>query len=320
MGSLVDGGVDEYALDGTFVRSVKTVGGPADAHDVLVLPNGHVVMVTIQPRTGVDLTALGGPASASICDHVVQEIDPSDGSLVWSWDTYDHVPVTEMDPQWWPQYISAGPSIPECGYDVYHWNAIEPTGSGFILSYRHLDAVYEIDQASGNMAWKLGGSTRPESLTVVGDPVFSGGSHFGGQHDSRLQPDGTVTLYDDGSSLGRAPRAVRYSIDTTARTATLLDSVGDPEVTGSFCCGSARYLGSKVWVIGWGGTNLGTESVGGIRQYTLTFPGSLMYRVIPLTSSQVNAKLLTDAMDAQFANPAVAAQAVPPGGVTPFPP
>ena len=73
-------------------------------------------------------------------------------------------------------------------------------------------------------------------------------------------------------------------------------------------------------MIGWGGTNLGTESVGGIRQYTLTFPGSLMYRVIPLTSSQVNAKLLTDAMDAQFANPAVAAQAVPPGGVTPFPP
>ena len=205
VGSLVDGGVDEYALDGTFVRSVKTVGGPADAHDVLVLPNGHVVMVTIEPRTGVDLTALGGPASASICDHVVQEIDPSDGSLVWSWDTYDHVPVTEMDPQWWPQYISAGPSIPECGYDVYHWNAIEPTGSGFILSYRHLDAVYEIDQASGNIAWKLGGSTRPESLTVVGDPVFSGGSHFGGQHDSRLQPDGTVTLYDDGSSLGHAP-------------------------------------------------------------------------------------------------------------------
>ena len=115
-------------------------------------------------------------------------------------------------------------------------------------------------------------------------------------------------------------RAVRYSIDTTARTATLLDSVGDPEVTGSFCCGSARYLGSKVWVIGWGGTNVGTESVGGIRQYTLTFPGSLMYRAIPLTTSQVNAKLLTDAMDAQFTNPAVVAQAVPPGGVTPFPP
>ena len=321
VGSMVNGGVDETSLDGTFVRSVKTVGGPADPHDVLVLPNGHVVMVTIQPRTGVDLTALGGPADASICDHVVQEIDPSNGSVVWSWDTADHVPVTEMDPQWWPTYITAGPTVPSCGYDVYHWNAIEPTGSGFILSYRHLDAVYRIDQTTGSIDWKLGGSTRPESLTVVGDPVFDGGSHFGGQHDSRLQPDGSVTLFDDGTGL-RSPRAVRYGIDTTARTATLLDSVSDPDITVSFCCGSARYLGSSVWVIGWGSAGAGTEMVGPTRQMTLKFtsPGAIVYRTIPLTSSQVTAPQLVDAMDAQFSAVGATSEPVPSGGVTPFPP
>ncbi len=204
IGTMLDGGVDESRLDGTAVRSVKTVGGPADPHDVLLLPSGHFVMVTSQPRTGVDLTPIGGPADASICDHVVQEIDPADGSVVWSWNTFDHIPVTEMDPQWYAAYIAAPPT--PCGYDVYHWNAIEPTGTGFILSYRHLDAVYRIDQATGNVEWKLGGSARPESLTVVGDPVFSGGSHFGGQHDARLQADGTVSLFDDGSDLGRGPR------------------------------------------------------------------------------------------------------------------
>jgi Arylsulfotransferase (ASST) len=326
VGTMTSEGVDERTLDGTFVRSVKTVGGRADGHDVLLLPNGHFVLVTIQARPGVDLTAVGGPANASVCDHVVQEIDPADGSVVWSWDTYDHIPVTEMDPQWWPGAIAAGPTISYCGYDVYHWNAIEPTGTGFILSYRHLDAVYEIDQASGNILWKLGGTPRPERLTMVGDPVFTGGSHFGGQHDSRLLPDGTVTFFDDGSGLPRLGRAVRYSINTTAHTATLLDSVSDPGVSASYCCGSARYLGSGVWVIGWGGSadgvGKGTESVNGIRQYSLSFPGGsgIIYRMIPLKSSQVTTQQLVDAMDTRFAKLSAADEPPLPGGVTPFPP
>jgi hypothetical protein len=320
VGVMENGQVDEFRLDGTFVRSVKTVGGPADAHDVLMLPDGHLVMVTIQPRTGVDLSALGGPASASICDHVIQEINPGDGSVVWSWDVNDHIPVTEMDPQWHANIIAAGPTSPFCGYDVYHWNAIEPTGTGFIVSFRHLDAVYDIDQASGTILWKLGGSARPESLTVVGDPVFTGGSHFGGQHDSRLLPDGTVTLFDDGTGLGRAPRAVRYSIDTTNHTATLLNQASDSGIASSICCGSARYLGSGVWVIGWGGTAFGTESVNSVRQYTLSFPGDIVYRLLPLTWSQVNTQQLIDAMDDRFANGTAAAATPAPGGVTPFPP
>ena len=320
VGSMLNGGVYETSLDGTFVRNVKTVGGPADSHDVLLLPNGHLVMVTIQPRTGVDLTPVGGPADTSICDHVVQEIDPSDGSVVWSWDTADHIPLTEMDPQWFAQYITAGPTVAGCGYDVYHWNAIEPTATGFIMSFRHEDAVYQIDQATGDIDWKLGGSTRPESLTVVDDPVFTGGSHFGGQHDSRLLSDGTLTLFDDGSGLGRGPRAVRYAVDTTAYTATLLESVSDPGIPVAFCCGSARRVGTDDWVIGWGSAGVGTETVGGARQTALTFPGAIVYRTIPLTSSQVSAPQLVAAMDAQVSALGAADEPVPSGGVTPFPP
>jgi hypothetical protein len=319
VGSLFPSGLQETTLDGAFVRKISTVGGPVDTHDVLLLANGHVVLVTLEPLTGIDLTAIGGPANASMCDHVVQEIDPGDGSVVWSWRTSEHIPVTEMDPQWESSYITPGPTDPTCGYDVYHWNSIEATGTGFVLSFRHLDALYDIDRASGSVVWKLGGSSRPESLKVVGDPVFSGGSHFGGQHDGRVLPDGSVTLYDDGTALGRAPRAVRYAIDTNAKTATLLDSVSDPEVPGSFCCGSARYLGSTVWAVGWGGTGNATETVGGGRQFALSFPGSLVYRLIPLTTSQVSVDQLVSAMDAKFASAGTAA-APDPGGVTPFPP
>ncbi len=83
-------------------------------------------------------------------------------------------------------------------------------------------------------------------------------------------------------------------------------------------------VGPGVWVIGWGGTTdtvaIGTESVGGIRQYTLSFPGYLVYRMIPLKSSQITVKQMVDAMDAKFASATAAGAAPSPGGVTPFPP
>ena len=324
VGTMLAGGIEERKLDGTFVRQVNTVG-PPDGHDGLLLPNGHFVLVTLQPKTGVDLTGIGGPASASICDHVIQEIDPSNGSVVWSWDTADHIPVTEMDPQWFGQYVDGGPSSGSCGYDVYHWNSIEQTSTGFLVSYRHLDALYAIDRSSGNIAWKLGGSNRPESLTVVDDPVFAGGSHFGGQHDARLLPDGSVTLYDDGSNLGRAPRGVRYAIDTTAHTATLVESSTDPTVTAAaYCCGSARRVAPGDWVFGFGGTPTGTgmvaEVVDGARQLSLTFANAITYRAIPLSNAQVTPGQLDQAMDARFAHPSASADAAGSPDSVPFPP
>jgi hypothetical protein len=296
LATMVGNGVEERRFDGSLVRAVTTLNGPADGHDVLLLPNGDFVMVANITRSGVDLTAIGGPASTSILDQVIEEIDPTDGHLVWSWDTADHIPVTSMDPQWRTQYVTDATAP----YDVFHWNSIEPTGSGFIVSYRHLDAVYEIDQTSDDIVWKLGGSAQAESVTVVDDPVFTGGSHFGGQHDARLLGDGTLTLFDDGSNLGRAPRAVRYDIDENAHTATLVESVADPDISASFCCGSARRMGTDDWVIGWGGTATGSENVGGTRHFSISFPGLFLYRLTPVPFGVLDRDALRAGMDAQY--------------------
>ena len=88
---------------------------------------------------------------------MIEELTPA-GDVVWSWDTADHIPVAETDPQW--------RSAPALGaLDPYHWNSIEATATGFIVSFRHLDAVYNIDKATGDIVWKLGGSTTPESMS-----------------------------------------------------------------------------------------------------------------------------------------------------------
>lgn len=297
-------GVEERRLDGSLVRTIVPSVGATDMHEVLLLPNGNYVVAATTTRTGVDLSMLCadsecGPANTSVQDHVIEEIEP-DGTVVWSWSTADHIPVTEMDPQWFSQFITSA-SAP---YDVFHINSIEPTGTGFIMSFRHLDAIYNVDKATGDIVWKLGGSSRPESLTIVNDPVLQS-SGFGGQHDARLLSDGSLTLHDNGTGRSRAPRAVRYQLDTGAvpGTATLVEQVGDPAMTTSLCCGSARRLPGGNWVMGWGGLNTATTEAtpDGSRVFSLTFTApTVTYRSIPVMPGELDRDALRAGMDSQY--------------------
>ncbi|MEJ7584790.1 MAG: aryl-sulfate sulfotransferase [Acidimicrobiales bacterium] len=297
----------EHRLDGSLVRTYDTVGAPNDFHDLLVLPNGNHVMVTFSERPGVSLRAWGGPADATIIDHVVQEITPA-GDVIWSWTTADHIPVTETTSDWREEQLMNPGGMFSDSYDPYHYNSIEATGDGFIISYRHLDAVYKVDKASGNIVWKLGGSHHPRRLTILDDPasIANGGSGtFGGQHDARLLGDGTVTLFDNGTARQRAPRAVRYRIDTTGGTATLLRTVTDPSVPMSDCCGSARVLSGGHYVIGWGGNSdiapdIAESTRTGTRVFSLHFPDAFVYRAVPIPFGQLSRQSLRDGMDAQF--------------------
>src|SRR5262249_33939555 len=149
------------------------------------------------------------------------------GSLVRLWWASDHIPLSEVPDALCRLIVSAPPgSI----VDPYHLNAVEPDGNAYLLSFRHLDAVYKVNQADGSVAWKLGAVQRAESLLVVGDPLGVPGDLFRGQHDVRVLPDGSVTVYDNGYHQGstRPPRAVRYAIDPSEQTATLLEQINNP--------------------------------------------------------------------------------------------
>jgi hypothetical protein len=71
---------------------------------------------------------------------------------------------------------------------------------------------------------------------------------FSGQHFARLQAKGTLTVHDNGTNPGRPPRALRFRIDTKARTAKLLEAVSDPAVKASLCCGSAVRFADGRWL------------------------------------------------------------------------
>jgi hypothetical protein len=287
------GGMEERRLDGSIVRTVNTVSSGADIHDVQLLPNGNYVIGRYFTRTGVDMSSCGGSTSRNLVDFELQELTPS-GALVWSWRASDHIPFSEVTAPWESECTTGGG-------DIYHWNSVEPDGDGYVLSFRHLDAVYRIDRATGAIDWKLGGEPRPESLTVVGDPL-SAVSTFGGQHDARVLGDGSLTVHDNGTGRNRPPRAVRYAIDETANTATLLEDVRDPDAPNSFCCGSSRRLPGGNWVSEWGANPYVTEQTGtGARVFKLSFTqGVFSYRAYPVLPGQLSRAALRAGMDAQY--------------------
>jgi Arylsulfotransferase (ASST) len=292
---LFEGPAQELSLTGQVVRTVDTAGGPSDFHDFRLLPDGNYVLVTGQQQQH-DLRPWGGPASGTVVNNVFQVITPG-GQVIWSWDTSQHIPITETPPTW-----RAEPEPLTGDTDPWHYNSVEWTGDGFIISFRHLDALYKVDYPSGAISWKLGGTARPESLSAVGDPVFASGGSFSGQHDARVLADGTVTLFDNGSRANpaRLSRSVRYRLDLAARTATLLEAVTDPIGPGAACCGSARKLSGGNWVTAFGGTpNIVEQRPDGSRAFYLR--STFAYRAIPIPHGRIAPSAFRAGMDAQYA-------------------
>jgi hypothetical protein len=291
-------GVEEHRLDGSLVRHVAAVGGPTDAHEFILLPNGNYLITSARFLSTTTFT-LCGQSNVPVFDNGVQEIAP-DGTAVWSWWASEHIPMSEVPSAWCPAALLNN------GYwDPYHINSIEPDGDGYVVSFRHLDAVYRIKKDDGSFTWKLGGVQRPESLTVRNDPIFAAGDGLRGQHDARLLANGTLSVHDNGyhPESGRAPRAVRYSLNLGARTATLVEQVNDPgSVDAALCCGSARKLSGGDWVMSWGSSKLITElSPAGNRVFSLTFDNDLFsYRAHPVPYGTLDRGALRAGMDAQY--------------------
>jgi hypothetical protein len=279
-----------HRLDGSLVRTLGAVGQVANNHDLQFLGNGNYLLGAEVRQHNVDTSAYGGSSNADVLNTELQQVS-SRGSLVWDWKSQNHVSLAETG-RWWPWVINNG----AFGYDILHWNSIEPAGDSVIASFRHLDAVYKIDKGTGDIVWKLGGTETLESLEVKDDPR---GHTFGAQHDARLLPDGTLTVFDNRSNLpNKRPRAVRFRIDAAAGTATLLRSITDPDVPASSCCGSARRLGSGDWLIDWGPKGIGGYKPSGERTFLLTFDSNFSYRAEPVPSGAVSRQDLRQGMNA----------------------
>lgn len=286
-------------LDGSLKREMKTVGTPTDGHDMQLLKHGNYMLMSYRERPGaIDLRAYGGPLDATVLDAELQEVTPA-GTKVWEWNSRDHIGLEETG-HWFKDFIFPLTN-PKGPFDIVHINSVDVDADSVVVAMRHTDGVYKIDRASGEIIWKLGGTTTPESLTVVGDPA--GNAPFGGHHDARRHADGSVTVFDNGQTMNRPPRAVRFQIDAGARTATYLEAISDPGVREAVCCGSARRTTSGGWLVGWGG---GPEmnpiieyAADGSPTFKLVISTGFSYRAHPIAVGEIDRHALRNGMDAQ---------------------
>jgi hypothetical protein len=258
-------GYEEHRLDGSLVATRRTVAGPTDHHDLRELPNGHLLLLTYVPRAGVDLRALGATYGASECvvDSVIEEIDPTlpaGSAPIWTWNSKDHFDVNETR---FPQRFAATGACVTSTVDLTHVNSIEPQPNGDIVaSFRHLDAVARISRSTGNVLWKVGGTTTTKDLPVGAKTLAIVDDPLGGparQHSATIAANGNLLMFDNRTPSTTPPstpigpaRVVEYALDLVGSTARLVRRIDEPLGRSAFGLGSVQRLGDGDTLVNWG--------------------------------------------------------------------
>ena len=245
-------------VDSTYKEIARVRAGngfAADVHEFLITPE-NTALITIYSEKTIDLTSIGGPAAHPTLDSIVQEIDIASGKVLFEWHSLDNVDIRDS----WSPILSP--------FDYFHINSIDVDLDGNLLvSARNTWGVYKLDRKTGAVIWRLGSKST--------DFELGPGVQFMYQHDARAQPDGTITLYDDGpGNASHQSRAIRIGLSMTDRRAVLLQEFLHPNPITAVAMGSAQFLANGNVVVGWGTAPYVTEfgPLGDVR-FDATFEG-----------------------------------------------
>jgi hypothetical protein len=237
-------GVDE--IYNSSYQPVATVsagnGYEADLHDIQLTSRG-AAYITAYSLVRANLSSVGGSGDGTLQDAIVQEVDVRTGLVMWEWHAYGHVALSDS--------YNEKPTSATTPWDFFHVNSISPDLSGdenLLISSRNTWAGYELDHHTGQILWRLGGK---QTSFHMGP-----GTGTAWQHDMRWQPDGTITLFDDGSfpKVHSQSRAIRLRIDWHTRSVSLVGRyVRTPALlTGSQGNDQVLNAGAGGSFVGWG--------------------------------------------------------------------
>ncbi|NNJ53036.1 MAG: T9SS type A sorting domain-containing protein [Ignavibacteriaceae bacterium] len=232
-------------LDSTLavVDSFKMKNGyTTDFHEFLMLPNGHVMMMSYHTII-FDMSTIvpGGQTNCSLVINVMQEQD-TDRNVVFEWRNIDYIPITDSDLDLTASRINYGTL-----------NAFDVDNDGNILaSFRNHSEIMKISRATGEVMWRMG-SPRGE-FTYVGEHEENAPYYHARQHNIVRLPNGNISLFDNGE-FHQPPysRGVEYALDEVNKVATLVSEVRYPN--GNIFCrtaGNAQRLANGGWFIGYG--------------------------------------------------------------------
>jgi arylsulfate sulfotransferase len=227
-------------VDNSLAAAGFTLRPSSFHHDILPLPNGHLIVLASENRTFNNLPGL--PGATQVIGDALIDLDEN-RKAVWTWSTFDHLDVNRQ-PLGFPDWT--------------HSNALiySPDDGNLILSIRNQNWVIKINykdsDGDGGILWRLGPGgdfTIPNGIPAD----YNYAQHYPvliGPAKSGVFP---LMMFDNGDnrvingmvcdSPGAAScysRPVVFQLDETAKTAQI--QWQDKLPVFSACCGSINLL------------------------------------------------------------------------------
>lgn len=215
-------------------------------HDVLALPNGHMVLLATTTKAFSNLP--GYPGTTNVIGDVLIDVDQN-FMPDWVWNSFDHLDVNRH-PFQFPDWTHSNSLL----YSADDGN--------LLLSVRHQNWILKIDfndgKGSGNILWRLG---EGGDFKLVGgaDPT----DWFYAQHDPSYFSSNTAGVFklgvmDNGDDRPLPPGTVCsgaaatcfystvpvFAVDENARTATLIEHYMPSPSLYSYFGGNVDLLGN----------------------------------------------------------------------------
>jgi len=238
----------DYVIFDDSYREVKRFragnGRDGDHHEFLISPQ-DTALITIYNPVSWDLSSVGGLKDGVAWQGIVQELDFETGEVLFEWRSLEHVGLDET-------YVTPSEDHYR-GIDYFHINSVDVDhDDNLLVSARETCAIYKINRMSGEIIWRLGGKKS--------DFKMGPGTQFAYQHDARRQPDGTISIFDNGTTVfhNGIPKAVEESrgivleLDEEEMTATLVREYTHPDNLFADAAGNMQVLPNGNVFIGWG--------------------------------------------------------------------
>jgi arylsulfate sulfotransferase len=211
-------------------------------HDILPLPNGHLILLGNTFKMIANLPKL--PGATQVLGDVLIDLD-QDRKPVWVWSAFDHFDVNRQ-PFGFPDWT--------------HSNAVidSPDDGNLILSMRDQHWVIKINYrdgaGDGSILWRLGpggdfvipGGSPADFNYAQHYPVLTG-AKSSGVFPLMLFDNGNNRIMDSNGTVCGSPgaascysRPVLFQLDETSKTAQILWQDKLPVI--SLCCGSINTL------------------------------------------------------------------------------
>ena len=215
-------------------------GFKADLHDFHLTPQGTALLTVFHP-IHCNISYLGGPSGGAVTDAMFQEIDVHTGLVRREWHSIDHIPLSDS----YSYAVRTSTSYP---FDFFHINSVDQLANGTtLISARNTWALYELNTATGKVLKRMGG--KHSSLHL------GRGANTAYQHDAEVQPNGTITVFDNGAvpTVHPQSRALILSVDPTAGKLNVVSQYEHhPKALISGSQGNMQTLPNGDYFVGWG--------------------------------------------------------------------